>query len=298
MQRTTIVGLGEVLWDVFPDGPRFGGAPANFACSVAELAGEKADVYLVSSVGHDDLGRQALSSLGEHGVDASYVTATSHPTGQVLVKLDPEGRASYEFPADTAWDNLAWSDKLDPLAARTDVVCFGTLAQRSAKSRETIHQFVRATPTRCVRLLDINLRPPFWNDDIVRQSLQLANVLKLNDEELAALTNMLGMSGPRRGLLQQLIEQFSLELVALTKGAGGAELYSGSGERSDLPAQSTVVADTVGAGDSFAAALAIGLLSRLPLEAINAWANRVAAFVCAQQGAAPMMPAVLRRPFA
>jgi fructokinase len=296
MPRATVIGIGEILWDVFPDGPRFGGAPANFACSVAELARDRIDVYPVGGVGADDLGRKAIEALHSHGVDTSCVAAVDRPTGQVLVKLDAAGRASYEFAADAAWDSVAWSEKLDQLAARADAVCFSTLAQRSEISRQTIQRFVRTTSAKCLRVLDINLRPPFWNEEIVLQSLQLANVLKVNDAELSVLADMLGWSGADHELLLQLADRFSLRLVALTRGAAGALLLSESGERSDLPGQPTVVVDTVGAGDSFAAALIIGVLSGLPLATINAWGNRIAAFVSSQPGATPHIPDYLHQP--
>src|SRR5262245_20620544 len=296
MRRATVIGIGEILWDVFPDGPRFGGAPANFACSVAELAQDRIDVYAAGGAGGDDLGRRAIEALYRHGVDAGSVAVVDRPTGQVLVKLDAAGRASYEFAADAAWDNLAWSDGLEQLAARADAVCFSTLGQRSAISRQTMGRFVRATPASCFRVLDINLRPPFWNEEIVLQSLQLANVQKLNDAEHLVLADMLRWSGADLELLQRLMDRFSLQLVALTRGASGAILLSESGEQSDLPGQTTVVVDTGGAGDSFTAALVIGLLSCLPLVKINAWGNRVAAFVSSQPGATPRIPNYLHRP--
>ena len=294
--RTTVIGIGEILWDVFPDGPRFGGAPANFACSVAELARERIHVYTAGGVGADDLGGRAIEALHLHGVDTSCVAMVDRPTGQVLVELDAAGGASYAFAANAAWDNFAWSEELQKLAARADAVCFSTLGQRSGISRQTIQQFLRATPAKCLRVLDINLRPPFWNEAVVLQSLQLANVLKVNDAELSVLADVLGWRGADHELLQQLVDRFSLQVVALTRGSAGALLLSESGESSDLPGQPTVVADTVGAGDSFAAALVVGLLSGLPLATINAWGNRVAAFVSSHPGATPHFPDHLKRP--
>lgn len=295
-ERATVVGLGEVLWDVFADGPRFGGAPANFASSMAELAGNRFDVFMVSQVGRDELGQRALQALRENGVDTRYVPSVERPTGQVFVKLNPDGQASYEFAADTAWDDLKPSPELAQLAAQTDAVCFGALGQRAAGSRETIQRFLRETPPGCLRVLDLNLRPPFWTRDVVRQSLEFANVLKLNVEELAVLADMLELTGGSHQRLQQLMEDFSLNAAALTRGADGATLVSQSGESSELPGQPVVVADTVGAGDSFTAVLVIGLLNGLSLDVINAWGNRVAAYVCTQPGAAPTLPADLRRP--
>ena len=296
MLRPAVIGIGEIVWDLFPEGPRFGGAPANFACSVAELARNRIDVCMAGGVGADDLGWRAIEALHLHGVDTSCVAVVDRPTGQARVELDAAGRASYEFAADAAWDNLGWSDGLEQLAARADAVCFSTLGQRSEVARQTIQRFVLGTPAKCLRVLDINLRPPFWNEEIVLQSLQLANALKLNDAELSVLADVLGWRGGDHELLQQLVDRFSLRLVALTRGSAGALLLSESGERSDLPGHPTVVVDTVGAGDSFAAALVVGLLSGLPLATINAWGNRVAAFVSSQPGATPRFPDYLQRP--
>ncbi|MEX0612561.1 MAG: carbohydrate kinase [Pirellulales bacterium] len=294
--RPTIIGLGEILWDVFPDGPHFGGAPANFACSVAELCGEEMDVYIVGSVGRDDLGRRAIELLHTHGVNTSCVSLVDRPTGQVLVELDEAGRASFDIAADTAWDNLASSNELHQLAARAEAVCFGTLGQRSEISRRTIQSFVRATRPDCLRILDINLRPPFWNEEIVLQSFELANMLKLNDSELGVVGNMLGWRCAVDELLEKLIDTYSFKLVALTRGADGAVLRSASGQQSDLPGQPVAVVDTVGAGDAFSAVLAIGTLRGLPLDTINAWGIRVAAFVCSQPGATPHLHDHLRHP--
>ena len=296
MLRPAVIGIGEIVWYLFPEGPRFGGAPANFACSVAELARNRIDVYMAGGVGADDLGWRAIEALHLHGVDTSCVAVVDRPTGQARVELDAAGGARYGFAADAAWDNVAWSNEFQKLAARADAVCFSTLGQRSEISRQTIQRFVRATPASCLRVLDINLRPPFWHEEIVLQSLQLANVLKLNDAELSVLADVLGWRGGDHELLQQLVDRFSLRLVALTRGSAGALLLSESGERSDLPGHPTVVVDTVGAGDSFAAALVVGLLSGLPLATINAWGNRVAAFVSSQPGATPRFPDYLQRP--
>jgi fructokinase len=295
-QRLAVVGLGEILWDVFPDGPRFGGAPANFGCSVAELAGDRCEVHIVSGVGDDELGRQAIAALHGHGVETSAVAVTNRPTGQVLVQLDGAGHATYEFATDTAWDHLAWDPRWEPLAASADAVCFGTLGQRSAGSRDTIRRFVKATPPKCLRVLDVNFRPPFWTAETVLASLRLANVLKLNEGELRQLARLLGLSGTENEVLQQLMARYPLRVAALTRGSAGAILLHCSGEYSDLPGQPVNVVDSVGAGDSFTAALVVGLLSGLPLGAINAWAARVAAFVCSQPGATPHFPNELRRP--
>jgi fructokinase len=294
-KRPTVVALGEILWDVFPDGPKFGGAPANFACTTAELAGDAADVYIVGAVGNDDLGHKAIELLRSHGVNTTSVFQVAHPTGQVNVTLDNAGKPTFEIATDTAWDNLEWTSDLEHLAARADAVCFGTLAHRSATSRDTIRRFVQSTRPECLRILDINLRPPFWTDEVVRESLELANVLKLNDTELPTLASMLNLSGSDDEQLTSLLRSFNLQAIAFTRGADGATLLSATGERSDLPAQPAKIVDTVGAGDAYTASLAIGLLNDAPLEGINAWGNQVAAFVCTQPGGTPHFPDQLRQ---
>lgn len=293
-RRPTVVGLGEILWDVFPDGPRFGGAPANFACSAAELAGDAVHCVMAGSVGSDDLGRRALKSLTAHGVDIRCVSVQDRPTGQVLVTLDAAGQPGYEFAADTAWDNLVWSDYLRQLAESANAVCFGTLGQRSPPSRDVIQRFVRAMGPDCLRVLDVNLRPPFWSADVLQQSLPLASVLKLNDAELPIVAAVLGIRGSEREMLEQLQRLFELEVVALTRGPLGAVLLNREGEYSESPAEAVRIADTVGAGDAYTAALVIGLLNGRPLASINDWAVRVAAFVCSQPGATPRFPDSLR----
>jgi fructokinase len=293
--RPTIVGIGEILWDVFPDGPQFGGAPANFACTAAELTAGEMDVFAVGSVGRDDLGTQAIKLLKSHGVNISCVSTTEFPTGRVNVTLDDAGVPSFEIATNTAWDNVPWSSDLAQLAARADAVCFGTLAQRSPLSRATIRKFLEHTRPDCLRILDINLRPPFWNEAVVVDSLQLANILKLNDTEIEAVLESAKYDGRTLDELTQIMmDKFLLDLTAITRGPDGATLIRRSGERSDQPSPPTKVVDTVGAGDAFTAALTIGLLNGAALDDINAWAIRVAAFVCTQAGGTPHFPAELR----
>ncbi len=292
-QRPVIVGLGEVLWDVFPDGPRLGGAPVNFVCCAAGLGRNKFDVVMASAVGNDELGQRALGALSDHHVNTATMAQVDYPTGQVHVSLDHKGHASYEFASNAAWDHLHWCHSLEKLAQRADVLCFGTLGQRSDVSRQTIRRFVASTPSDCLRLLDVNLRSPFWNDEVVLESLHLANALKLNDAELPMIASMLELRGDAEDVLQQIISRYSLKFVALTRGANGSLLLRAPGERSPFAGQPVSVVDTVGAGDAFTAALAIGVLSDLPLDTINRWANDVAAFVCSQSGATPYLPATL-----
>ena len=286
----TIVGLGEILWDLFPDSARFGGAPANFACSVAGLAPTEVRAAIVSAVGTDPLGDQALEVLVDRGVDTSCVARLPQATGQVLVELDAEGRASYRFADDGAWDNLSWSDRIAACAAETAAVCFGTLGQRSTPARETIRQFVTCVPSQALRILDLNLRSPHWDEGTVLESLELANVLKLNDQELPVVGRLLGWEANEHQLLSRLVEHYRLEAAALTRGDRGSCVVTRSGAISDLAGTPVRIADTVGAGDAFTAALALGLVERLPLEAVHRWAERVATFVCSCPGATPVIP--------
>ena len=281
------VGIGEILWDLFPSGRRFGGAPANFACHAAALGCRAA---MISAVGQEELGDLAVASLAEHRVDTSLVTQLADlPTGMVRIAIDQDGVATYQFGENEAWDHLAWGDQLGRLAAQTDCVCFGTLSQRSNSSRETIQRFVAEVPDQALRVFDINLRPPPVEEDVIVRSLELANVLKLNHEELPFLASLFGMEGNEVEQMQGLARRFELQLVALTRGADGAILVSGE-EVSENPGMEVEVQDTVGAGDAFTAAMALGWLRGEELDAINRFAVRIAGYVCSQSGATPVLP--------
>ena len=287
--RPTVVGLGEILWDLFPDGAKFGGAPANFACSAAGLGREGIEVVIASAVGTDDLGEKAIAALVQHQVHVDAVQRNHRPTGQVHVKLNAQGHASYEFEPDAAWDRLEWNSDLEQLANRTDAVCFGTLGQRSETSLATIRHFVSATPASALRILDINIRRPYICEDVIVDSLKRANILKLNDEELPELARLFQLTGSPVAMLKQLAEMFRFQLVALTRGAHGSILIRGE-EVDENAGVKTEVVDTVGAGDAFTATLALGLLQGRDLNWINRRACEVAAFVCSQSGATPKLP--------
>jgi len=289
MKRHIIVGIGEILWDVFPDGPRFGGAPSNFSCSAAELVRNAADIFMVSSVGEDELGHRAVKSLRGHGVNTTCVQIAEQQTGQVLVELDSAGVASYRFAEDTAWDNLKWNDALERRTHDCHAVCFGTLGQRSASSRNVIQKFVGATSDNTLRILDVNLRAPFFDNEVILQSLALANVLKLNDEELTRLSRLCGMAGTDVEILRQIAEQYQLQCVALTRGPDGAIVLQGDNV-SDMAGVPVNVVDTVGAGDAFTAAMTLGLLAGRSVEHINESAIAAASYVCSQSGATPSFP--------
>ncbi len=252
---------------------------------------------MVGCVGADELGRQALAALADQNVAADFVAPLpAFPTGTVTVQVDPSGQPSYRFGPDDAWDHLPWSEGLAQLAAGTHAVCFGTLGQRHATVRETIQRFLAATPTEAWRVLDINLRSPFYNDSIIRQSLAAANVLKLNDEELPIVAAVCDVPGRDVAALAALAKRYKFRAAALTRGARGSVLLRGD-ELSECSGMPVTVRDTVGAGDAFSAALTLGLLRGDELERINRRACEIAAFVCSQPGATPSLPIEITRGF-
>lgn len=295
--KPCIVGLGEVLWDCFPTGDRLGGAPLNFAAHCQQLGGAHGiRVAMFSRVGNDMLGLQAIEQIERLGVDTSNLQVDpNHRTGIVRVELD-RGEPRYDIVSDVAWDYLQWNDKVAELASQASVVCFGSLAQRSPASREAIQQFVRQTPA-MIRLFDINLRPPYVNTRIVMDSISLANVLKLNEEELNWLADELGV--PVRDEVEvtalAVRHELSMETLLVTRGPLGCYHVSKEGVVSAEVPKLTYAsdADAVGAGDSATAAFVIGLLRGRPLAAIMAHANRVGAYVASQPGAVPLLPAEL-----
>jgi fructokinase len=292
LKTLEIAGIGEVLWDVFPDGELFGGAPANFACHCRALG---ARAYVISCVGDDARGERAVEFLQNHDVDTSALEVSdSYETGAVVVTLDSAGRPSYEIKEGVAWDHLPYSENLDSIAKVLDAVCFGTLGQRHATSRETIQKFLAATPSHCLSVYDINLRQSYFTEDLIRASMTMANVLKLNDEELQIIAPMHDLEGSDETIIRSLLEIYELELVALTRGSRGSLIITPD-DVSDVAGVDVTVADTVGAGDAFTAAMVTGYLNDWSLDRINQFANRVAAFVCSKIGAVPELPETVRR---
>ena len=290
----SIIGLGEVLWDLFPDGARFGGAPANVACAAASLLGATGAVTLVSALGDDRRGREAIGFLRQRRVDVSALQITGAATGTVTVQLDDSGQALFNISDNVAWDRIVWSEKWRDLAANADAICFGSLAQRGDISRQTIQKFIIATPASSLKVFDMNLRAPFYAPDTLIQSLELANVLKLNDQELCVIANILALSGETIDILKSLQDDYQISSIALTQGAAGAMLLRHS-EAVRVPSVPTTVVDTVGAGDAFTAALMIGLLNEQPLKEIAHFATGVSSYVCSQRGATPSLPDWIRR---
>lgn len=292
--KPKIIGVGELLWDAFPSGARMGGAPANFACHAAAFGAEAA---IASRVGADEAGSELIRELETLGVSTAGITVDrTHPTGRVDVELDGQGQPHFIIREESAWDHLKADSGLEDLMASADAVCFGTLAQRSSEARSSIRKLVAATPGQVLRIFDVNLRQNFFSADLIRSSLELANVLKLSDSELPVLAELLDLGDGVCDQLEELRSRFDLRLIAYTRGPGGSLLWDGVDwcEHAGLPA---TVKDTVGAGDSFTAVVAIGLLRQWPLAKISETANVVASHVCGCDGAIPPMPEALLRRF-
>jgi fructokinase len=285
LKRPTVVGIGELIWDLLPGGRRMGGAPSNFAYH-SGLLGNRAVV--ASRVGDDELGREAIRELAGAGVGVDYVQVDPrYPTGTVGVEIDGLGEAHFRVNPGSAWDNLEMGESWAGLAAEADVVCFGTLGQRDARARATILSFLGLTRPEALRLFDVNLRHSFFTAEMLSGSLELATVVKFNSHELAVAAEMLGLHGSGEGdLCRRLIERCGLKLVAVTRGAGGSALFS-EGGTFEHPGYSVPVVDTIGCGDAFAAALAHCVYRGLSLEAASEAANRMGSWVATHSGATP-----------
>lgn len=280
--KMTIVGIGEILWDVFPSGKALGGAPANFAYHAARLGAEG---WAVSAVGDDALGREILSTLRSKGLH-SIINVTDKPTGTVQVTLDSAGVPSYEIKENVAWDNIPFTSEMEALAVRADAVCFGSLVQRM-KSRESVLSFIRAMRPSALKVFDINLRQHYYDSEVLRESLTLADILKINDEEIRIVADLFDFGAEDDvSVCRSLISAFDLRLVILTKGEDGSVVVT----RDEIIAQQAgkvSVVDTVGAGDSFTAAFIVAYLRGYPLADAQRLASETAAFVCSFKGAMP-----------
>ena len=295
--KFNVVGIGEVLWDLLPGGPQMGGAPANFAYH-AHALGAKSQV--ITRVGKDELGRKILRRFRELGLPRAAVQEDdAAPTGTARVTLSGDGVAGFTIQENVAWEFLAATPEAESAVRAADVVCVGSLAQRSAIVRESIQQLVAAAPPHALRIFDVNLRQRYYSREIIEESLRLASALKLNEDELQVLAVMFGMGGSVRDKMEQLARRLEggrvarqSRIVALTRGASGSLLYC-DGCWSDATSRPIKVVDTVGAGDAFTAALALGLLHKAEIDSVNSLANEVARFVCTQAGATPALPATL-----
>lgn len=286
MKNILVVGLGEILWDVFPERKILGGAPANFAYHVSQFG---INGCAVSAVGKDLLGKEILETLESKKLNYT-VEQTDFPTGTVQVTLDSRGVPTYEILENVAWDNIPFSAKIENLAKTTNTVCFGSLAQRSSVSRTSIRKFLEAMPKDSLRIFDINLRQHYYDKGLIHESLTLANVLKINDEEVEVVADLFGMSVTcEETFCKELIKKYDLKILILTKGTQGSFVVTAD-DISFQPTPLVRVADTVGAGDSFTGAFTAGYLNGFSIPDAHKLAVEVSAYVCTQHGAMPVLP--------
>ena len=281
-----VIGLGELLWDVFPDGKQLGGAPANFAYMTSLLGDEG---IVASRVGSDALGRAAGRRLERLGLRASHLQLDrAYPTGTVKVSVDPTGQPTFEIAESVAWDFFEWTPEWRALAERADAVCFGSLAQRCSQSRATIRHFLKALRSGTTRVFDVNLRQSFYSAETLSESAKLADIMKVNNDELPIVAKLLQIPFiyDEARAAHWLRDILGLKLVCITRGAKGSLLVSAD-ETSEHLGYRIHVADTVGAGDAFTAALVYHYLRRASVSTLNEAANRMGAWVSSQVGATP-----------
>lgn len=288
MNNNVVVGMGEALWDVLPEGKKIGGAPANFAYHVSQFG---LPSCVVSAVGDDALGDEILENLTSKGLK-QLIEKVPYPTGTVQVEIDQAGVPQYEIKENVAWDNIPWTTSLETLAKKTKAVCFGSLAQRNAVSRETINRFLDTMPRDedTLVVFDVNLRQGFYNKEILCKSMEHCNILKINDEELVTVSRMFGYPGiDLQDKCWILLGKYNLKMLILTCGINGSYVFT-PGNVSFLPTPRVEVADTVGAGDSFTAAFISCVLKGMPVAEAHRRAVATSAFVCTCNGAMPVLP--------
>ena len=288
-----VVGLGEALWDVLPEGKKLGGAPANFAYHAGQFLGQE-NTLAVSALGDDKLAEETVEALEQHQL-RYLMPRVPYPTGTVQVTLTGEGIPSYDIKENVAWDNIPFTPAIEEVARTCRAVCFGSLAQRNVVSRENIQRFLDATPKDCLKVFDINLRQQFYTKEVIRQSLQRCNVLKINDEELVVIGRMFGYPGlDMENKCWLILGKYNLDMLVLTCGTNGSYVFT-PGQMSFQETPHVEVADTVGAGDSFTGAFCAAILSGKSVPEAHKRAVEVSAYVCTQNGAMPPLPASLKQ---
>lgn len=289
--NNVVIGMGEALWDVLPEGKKIGGAPANFAYHVSQFG---LTSCVVSAVGPDALGKEIQENLTSKGLN-HLIAEVPYPTGTVQVEIDQAGVPQYEIKENVAWDNIPYTSQLESLAKRTQAVCFGSLAQRNVVSRETINRFLDAMPQTedSLVVFDVNLRQGFYNKEILCNSMKRCNILKINDEELVTVSRMFGYPGiDLQDKCWILMGKYNLKMLILTCGINGSYVFT-PGNVSFQPTPKVDVADTVGAGDSFTAAFIASILKGKSVAEAHSIAVRTSAFVCTKDGAMPVLPSDL-----
>lgn len=281
-----VIGIGEALWDVLPDGKKLGGAPANFAYHTGQFGHQ---TLAVSALGNDKLAEETLHALDERGLQY-IMPRVPYPTGTVQVVLDDEGVPTYDIRENVAWDNIPLTDEMLTVARNACAVCWGSLAQRNVVSGETIRRFVHATPEESLRIFDINLRQTFYTKEIIKESLKLCNVLKINDEELVSIGRMFGYPGlDMENKCWLILGKYNLNMLVLTCGVNGSYVFT-PGCMSFQETPKVEVADTVGAGDSFTGSFCAAILQGKSVCEAHRIAVEVSAYVCTQNGAMPRLP--------
>lgn len=284
--KRLVVGLGEVLWDMLPEGRKIGGAPVNFAYHAGQFG---IDTMAVSAIGNDKLGEDTIAEMNGKHLNHIF-PSVPYPTGSVQVKLDEKGVPAYDIKENVAWDNIPFTNEIESVARSCRAVCFGSLAQRNTVSRNTIRKFIESTPSGCIRIFDINLRQNFYTSNVTHDSLELCNILKINDEEIMLVSRMFNYDSSNiENVCRTIMEDFSLEMVILTCGTKGSYIFTKGGV-SFMPTPKVNVADTVGAGDSFTGSFCAAILRGLPVAEAHKKAVEVSAYVCTQNGAMPEIP--------
>ncbi len=284
--KRLVVGLGEVLWDMLPEGRKIGGAPVNFAYHAGQFG---IDTMAVSAIGNDKLGEDTIAEMNGKHLNHIF-PSVPYPTGSVQVSLDEKGVPAYDIKENVAWDNIPFTNEIESVARSCRAVCFGSLAQRNAVSRNTIRKFIESTPSGCIRIFDINLRQNFYTSNVIRDSLELCNILKINDEEIMLVSRMFNYDSSNiENVCRTIMEDFSLEMVILTCGTKGSYIFTKGGV-SFMPTPKVNVADTVGAGDSFTGSFCAAILRGQTVAEAHKKAVEVSAYVCTQNGAMPEIP--------
>ena len=288
--KNLIIGLGEALWDMLPEGKKLGGAPANFAYHAGQFG---LDTVAISALGEDKLADETIEALEQNGLKY-LMPRVPYATGTVQVTLTGEGIPTYEIKENVAWDNIPFNDEIKAAAKNCRAVCFGSLAQRNIVSRETIQKFLDATPADCIKICDINLRQQFFSKEILEESFKRCNILKINDEELVVVTRMFGYQDlDDAKICEKMVKEYNLQMLVLTCGTNGSHVFTADGKHSFQPTPKVEVADTVGAGDSFTGSFCAAILNGKPVEEAHRIAVEVSAYVCTQNGAMPKYPAEL-----
>ena len=289
--KNYIVGLGEILFDCLPEGKKLGGAPANFAYHAGQFG---LNGIAVSAIGKDELGQEILDILGEKNLQ-TCLEAVDFPTGTVQVTLDDKGIPQYDICEGVAYDNIPWTPAIEAIAKEAKAVCFGTLAQRNATSQATIQKFLETMPTGSLKIYDINLRQHWYTQETIEKCMMLSDILKINDEEIETVGQMLGLDGiSMQDKCWVLLSKYALQMVILTCGTDGSYVFT-PGQVSFQPTPKVQVADTVGAGDSFTSAFCSAVLSGMPVADAHRLAVQVSAYVCTQNGAMPVLPEEIKK---